>query len=383
MSADRPALLESFHHRFERPAELVAEAPGRVNLIGEHTDYNEGHVLPLAIDRTVAVAGAARDGATIRACSLDFEEEDDFELDRIERREDGGWRNCVRGVAHELREAGHGLRGADLAFSGDVPPGAGLSSSAALEVAVAGALAAVSGLEIEPRELALIAQRAENGFAGVQCGVMDQLAAALGREDAALLIDCRNLEVEAVPLPADGPAIVVVDSGVRRELGDSPYNQRREECAQAAAALGVAALRDLTAGELERRRGELERTLYRRARHVVLEETRVLAAAETLRRGEMEPLGRLLFGSHRSLRDDFEVSCPELDLLVELAAECDGVLGARLTGAGFGGCTVNLVWRDALEAFRRDVVAVYRERTGLAAEMGAVRGHEGLTVTRA
>jgi galactokinase len=385
MSANRAALLEAFRRRFGRPAELVAEAPGRVNLIGEHTDYNEGHVLPLAIDRTVAVAAGRREDGKVRVHSLDFNEEDGFGPEGIERLAGGnppGWRNYVRGVAQELLDAGHDLSGADVAISGDVPVGAGLSSSAALEVAVAGALTAVSGVEMERREVAALCQRAENGFVGVQCGVMDQLAAALGRREAALLIDCRSLEIEAVPVPQEDPAIVIVDSGARRELGESAYNRRREECSLAAAALGVAALRDLTAEELERRREEIDETLYRRARHVVLEETRVAAAVEALGRGEMEPLGRLLFGSQASLRDDFEVSSGELDLLVELAGQCEGVLGARLTGAGFGGCTVNLVRRASLDLFRREVVEAYSERSGLPAEMHAVLGHEGLRVTR-
>ena len=381
MTADREALPAAFRERFGREAALVAEAPGRVNLIGEHTDYNEGHVLPLAIDRTVAVA-AAPGGHRIRAVSLDFDERDEFAPRGVERSSEGGWRDYVRGAAWALAEAGHAVGGADLAVTGDVPLGAGLSSSAALTVAVVGALAAAGELGLGPGEVAEIARRAENGFVGVQCGIMDQLAAVHGRADAALLIDCRSLEVEALPLPA-GVAVVVVDSAVRRSLGESPYNRRRRECAEAAAALGVGALRDVTVDELERRRGELPDVLYRRARHVVTEEARVLAAAEALRQSDIEALGGLLFESHESLRDDFEASCRELDLLVALASGAHGVLGARLTGAGFGGCTVNLVRRESLAAFEREVVAAYRERTGLPAEMHVVRGHAGLRVSDA
>ena len=384
MTTDRAALLASFRRAFGRPADLVAEAPGRVNLIGEHTDYNEGHVLPLAIDRTVAVAAARSEGG-VRALALDCGEEDRFPPDGVAPAAGGGWRDYVRGVAWALGEAGHRLSGLDLALSGDVPAGAGLSSSAALEVALAAAFAAAHGLAIDQRELALLAQRAENGFVGVQCGIMDQLAAVFGREGHALLIDCRSLEIEPLPLALgeSGVAIVVVDSAVRRALGASAYNERRRECAEAAATLGVAALRDVTLETLEARRAELPKTLYRRARHVVTEEARVEAASRALRGGDLEKLGRLLYESHASLRDDFEVSCPETDLLVDLAAGVEGVMGARLTGAGFGGCTVNLVREEALEAFEREVANVYRERTGLPARTHRVRAAGGLRVTDA
>jgi galactokinase len=383
MTADRTALLDAFRRRFGQPARLVAEAPGRVNLIGEHTDYNEGHVLPLAIDRTVAVAAAPQADA-VHAYSLDYDQEDSFSLAEIRPLPEGGWRNYVRGVAWALREAGHGLRGLQLALSGDVPIGAGLSSSAALEVAVAGAFAVGEGPP-DPRDLAILAQRSENDFVGVQCGIMDQFAAVFGQAHHALLIDCRSLDVEPVPLRLDeqGVAVVIVDSAVRRALGDSPYNERRRECAQAAAALGLPALRDVAPDELEARRRELPPELYRRARHVATEEARVTAAVGALRRGDLETLGRLLCESHRSLRDDFQVSCPELDMLVDLAARVEGVLGARLTGAGFGGCTLNLVRRESLDAFRRGVLQAYRERSGLAAEMHLVRASRGLQVTDA
>jgi len=382
MTADRAALLDSFRRTFGRPAQLVAEAPGRVNLIGEHTDYNEGHVLPLAIDRTVAVAAARREGG-VRACALDCGEEDAFPPDGVTPAPGGGWRNYVRGVAWALGEAGYRLRGLDLAFSGDVPAGAGLASSAALEVALAAAFAAVAELSLGRRELALLAQRAENGFVGVQCGIMDQLAAVFGQKGHALLIDCRSLEVEPLPLALERSraAIVIVDSAVRRSLGDSAYNERRRECVEAAAALGVTAIRDVTTEALEARRADLPETLYRRARHVVTEEARVAAAVAALHHGDLDALGRLLYQSHESLRDDFEVSCPETDLLVELATGVDGVLGARLTGAGFGGCTVNLVREEALEAFQRQVVDAYRERTGLPARMHPVSAAGGLRVS--
>lgn len=387
MTADRAAILDAFRRRFGREASVVAEAPGRVNLIGEHTDYNEGHVLPMAIDRTVAVAAAPGEEG-VRALSLDYGEEDAFETASLRqgdlplgRQEASGWRAYVRGVAWALAEAGSPPDGVDLAFGGDVPQGAGLSSSAALEVALAAALAAVSGARIEGGELAALARRAENEFVGLQCGPMDQLAAVFGREGQALLIDCRSLEVEPVPL--GDVEIAVVESGVRRELAETPYNRRREECAEAAAALGVRALRDLSAVALEARREELPEALYRRARHVVTEEIRVAAAEEALRRGELAVVGRLLRGAHESMRDDFEASCPEIDRLVAAAWAAEGVLGGRITGGGFGGCMVNLLRPGSLERFEREVVAPYREETGLPARVHAVRASGGLQVSDA
>lgn len=384
MSVDVGTLLAAFRSRFGRPPSVVSQAPARVNLIGEHTDYNLGHVLPVAIDRTVAAAAAPREDGRVSACALDLGEDDSFELEGVQRLDGGGWRNYVRGIAWALGQAGQRLVGLDVAIAGDVPVGAGLSSSAALEVALAGAFLHAAGADFPPQEIAVLAQRAENDFVGVQCGLMDQVAAVFGRLDHALLIDCRTLAVEPVPLGLDeaGVSIAVVDSGVRRSLADTPYNRRREECFQAARLLGVKALRDADEAILESRRSALPGELYRRARHVVREEERVAAAVGALRGGDPAALGDLLNQSHASLRDDFQVSCPELDLLVELAARTKGVLGSRLTGAGFGGCTVSLVRRRALDAFRRQVVEEYRSRTGLPARMYVCRAVDGLRVNR-
>ena len=378
-------LAGAFESRFGRPPVAVSEAPGRVNLIGEHVDYNEGHVLPIAIDRSIMVAFAPRPDSEVRLYSLDFEQESAFHLERIERDPEAFWSDYVRGVAWALQEAGHRIVGLDAAIEGNVPVGAGLSSSAALEVAALGAFDAASDLRIDRRELALLGQRAENRFVGVACGVMDQMAAALARAGHALLIDCRSLEHEAVPLPLEGLSIVVADSGVRRALLDSQYNLRRQECQQAAELLAAAitdrpvtALRDVTPDDLVRHGGKLPPNLLRRARHVVEEEGRVLGAVQALRRGDVEAFGEALNASHRSLRDDYEVSCPELDLLVDLAQALPGVLGARLTGAGFGGCTVNLVRAGALESFRVLVMAPYRSQTGRDGCMYVCRAADGL-----
>jgi galactokinase len=377
----RASLSEAFRERFGGAPDGVSEAPGRVNLIGEHLDYNEGLVLPCAIDRSVLVAYALRGDATVRAHALDFSETTELALNGcIERDAAQPWSNYVRGCVFVLREAGYSGPGADLAIDGDVPIAAGLSSSAALEVATLGALRAAWGADLDNRQLALLGQRAENEFVGVQCGIMDQLASALGVAEHALLIDCRTLSCEAIPLRFEerGVELVVVDSAVPRRLEQSAYNQRREECAEAARLLGVAALRDASVADLER--VELPGALDRRARHAVAELRRVEESVQALRAGDLETFGLLMNASHASLRDDFEVSCPELDRLVELAQALPGVLGARLTGAGFGGCTVNLVRADAVEEFEARVVGAYRRESGLSATMYRCRAVDGLRV---
>jgi galactokinase len=377
MAVDTSRLRRVFAEVFGRDPAVVAEAPGRVNLIGEHTDYNEGFVLPVAIDRTVAVASAPRDDHRLRVYSLDFGECDEFEASP-QRLAEGGWRNYVRGIAAEI----HGMRegiGADLAIAGDVPVGAGLSSSAAIEVAAAGAIAAAHDLELGPRETALLAQRAENDFVGVQCGIMDQFASALSRSGHALLIDCRSLVAEAVALPTD-LVIVVVNSGVARDLADTPYNKRRQECAEAADILDVDALRDIDEARLPDIESELGEPLGRRVRHVVTENARVHAAVHALRRGDTAELARLLYRSHESLRDDFEASAPELDRLVEIARHVDGVLGARMTGAGWGGCVVALARPDAVPALEQEIATRYRAPDGTPADVWVCRSSDGLRV---
>jgi galactokinase len=381
MAADTRRLRRVFAEKFGREPIVIAEAPGRVNLIGEHTDYNDGFVLPIAIDRTVAVAAAPREDRLLRAYSLDYDEMDEAEY-CASRLPNGGWKNYVRGVAGEIARLHVSIAGVDLAIAGDVPVGAGLSSSAAVEVAVAGAIAAANGIEIEKREIALLAQRAENDFVGVQCGVMDQFAAALSTAGSALLIDCRSYKATPVPM-ADGVAVVVVSSGVARDLADTEYNRRRQECAEAADFLDVDSLRDVAEERLIDIESELEPTLFRRVRHVVTEDGRVLAAADALRRGDTTGLGHLLHRSHESLRDDFEVSTPELDRLVDIALGVDGVFGARLTGAGFGGCVVALVRPDVVGELAERIVSDYRTASGKAAEVWVCKASDGLRVIRA
>ena len=385
------ALVAAFEREFGRPPEGIAEAPGRVNLIGEHVDYNEGLVLPFAIDRTVLVAWARRDDTLVHAYSADYGERSDFGLTDVRRAPAGSWANYVRAVADALQRAGHTLSGIDLALTGDVPQGAGLSSSAAIEVAVAGAFRDAGGITLPMPALARLCQRAENEFVGVQSGIMDQFAATLSKRGHALFIDCRSLAHEAIPLRLEeaGLIVVIANSGVRRDLVSSEYNERRRECqaavAMLAGALGrpeLASLRDVTEADVAAAAAARDDVAVRRARHVVTEIARVRDAATALWRDDFAALRRLMDASHRSLRDDFEVSSPELDLLVGLASAQDYVLGARLTGAGFGGCTVNLVRAEAVATFDRDVIAPYRKRTGLSAETYVVQPSDGLRTWR-
>lgn len=316
---------------------VVASAPGRINLIGEHTDYSGGFVFPCAIDRRVAVAIGVGSGGFYSG---------DFQEARPAAGKDGSWADYPRGVVWSLREAGYALPEVQAAFAGDVPQAAGLSSSAAIEAATAIALDALAGLDLPRTTLALRCQRAENAFVGVNCGIMDQYASLLCRAGAALKIDCRSLESELVPLPLDeaGLSLFVCDTRVKRGLAATAYNERRAACESAAARIGALQLRDATISDLDK----LEGIEQSRARHVITEDVRVEAAVRALRQGDYAQLGRLMYASHNSLRDDFEVSVPELDTFVETAWEL-GALGARLTGAGFGGCAIALVSQDRLE----------------------------------
>ena len=344
-------------------------APGRVNLIGEHTDYNDGFVLPVAIDRDVLVAARPRRDRTVRLYSLNFGARSRFSLDAIERARARSWSNYVRGVALYLQEEGISLRGMDAVVDGNVPIGSGLSSSAALEVASATALLALSEAELDAVRKALLCQRAENRFVGVNCGIMDQYISALGRAGHALVIDCRSLEYELVPLTGGDVRVVVADTTVRRGLAGSEYNVRRRQCEEAVQTLGqllgrdVRALRDVSVAELEAHKEALPEVNRRRAEHVVAENARTLEGVAALRGGDLARFGELMNASHVSLRDLYEVSCVELDTIVEAAWKVPGVLGARMTGAGFGGCAVALVREQAIAEFQASVGAAYRSKT--------------------
>jgi galactokinase len=358
-----PDVVEVFARRFGGPPVWLARAPGRVNLVGEHTDYNEGFVLPMAIDRAAWIAFRPRPDGRVHLFSLQFGEATEFDLGGLSKT-GPAWAQYVKGVAWSLGEDGQALRGFEGVLAGDVPIGAGLSSSAAVELAAARALAASSGLAWEPKAMALRAQRAENSWVGMKCGIMDQLASVAAVAGSALLIDCRSLDTTLVPLPP-AASVVVLDTSTRRALVDSAYNERRAQCEEAARGLGVTALRDVTPEELAGSVVALEATVRRRARHVVSENARTLAAAEAMRSGDAAALGRLLDASHKSLREDFDVSSPALEAMVACAQSDGAAYGARLTGAGFGGCAVALVHRAEAEAFSARVQAAFRERTGL------------------
>ncbi len=362
------AVRKAFSEHYWQPAAQVARAPGRVNLIGEHTDYNDGFVLPVAIERDVLVAFTARTDRQVVLHSLDLNDTADFDLDDIRKDSARLWSNYARGVARELEAAGVRLRGIDALMQGDVPIGAGLSSSAAVEVAMAVAFLAASAVEMDLVQVALIAQRAENRFVGMQCGIMDQFISALGQAGHALFIDTRDLSYRAVPLPGE-VRVVICDTMTRRGLVGSAYNERRQQCEEAVRLLrevlpGVRALRDVTPEDLERYGDRLPPVVRKRAQHVVSENARVLAAVSALEAGQAAEFGRLMDASHASLRDDYEVSSPELNLMVELARAAPGCLGARMTGAGFGGATVNLVHVAEVGAFVEVVSESYRARTG-------------------
>lgn len=360
-------LLEKFRTRFGGPARLF-RAPGRVNLIGEHTDYNDGFVLPAAIGFYCWVAIAPRSDRRLSLYSENFDEVIEANLDELKIQATGKWADYPLGVAWALQQAGCVLRGANIYIHGEVPLGAGLSSSAAVEVSTALALMDVAQCAIPAKKLALLCQQAENEFVGARCGIMDQFVSCHGVEGSAVLLDCRSLDFRVVQLPA-GVHLVICNTMVQHKLGGGEYNARRAECEAAVRQLSAAlpqirALRDVSLVELESNRGLLSETIYKRCRHVITENARAIQAAAALESGHLELLREVMADSHRSLRDDYEVSCRELDIMVELANREAGLFGARMTGGGFGGCTINLVSAAESEEFRRQVGAEYEAATG-------------------
>lgn len=343
-------------------------APGRVNLIGEHTDYNDGFVMPAAIEFSTWVAACGRPDRKLAIHSENFSESREFQLDDANPKPQGHWSDYVRGVAVVLERSGHRLCGANLLIRGEVPIGSGLSSSAAIEVATAFALLAVSGIALDRTEIAKLGQRAENEFVGMRCGIMDQFIACRAQAGHALMLDCRSLDFRRAPLPP-GVRLVIGNTMVHHELAGGEYNRRRADCEAGVRHLArtlphVTALRDVTPADLEQHGRDLPETVYRRCRHVIAENARVEQAATALDQGDLERFGRLMADSHASLRDDYEVSCSELDTMVEIASQIPGVYGSRMTGGGFGGCTINLVREECVDEFRRAVARRYQEATG-------------------
>jgi galactokinase len=367
--SDRIAQIrQAFRERFKGEP-VVARAPGRVNLIGEHTDYNDGYVLPMAINRDVLFAVRPRADRVVDLYSLNFQASAPFNLDRLEPDPEQPWSNYIRGVAQQLQREGLKVTGLEGVVEGNVPIASGLSSSAAMEVAALTAFQALGGWELDGAKAALLCQRAENEFMGVRVGIMDQFISRLGKRGHALFIDCRSLDYETIPLNAEGHVFVVADSQQSRELAGSEYNVRRVQCEQAVNELRaglpeIRALRDVNPQEFLRESWRLDTLIARRARHVVMEDDRVLRAIAALRGERLADFGELMNDSHESLRFDYEVSSKGLDVLVAAARQVDGCLGARLTGAGFGGCTVSLVREDAVSEFQRHVTETYRREIG-------------------
>jgi len=352
-----------------------------VNLIGEHTDYNDGFVMPAALDFSTYVEVSPLEQHRLHIHSENFNEEVEVDLDDQNLAARGHWSDYPIGVAVMLGRAGHRLRGASLRIRGDVPIGSGLSSSAAIEVATACALNANSGLEIDKRELALLCQRAENEFVGAHVGIMDQFVSLFGHAQKALLLDCRSLEFKLLPLP-DNVRLIICNTMVKHELASSAYNERRAQCEEGVRLLSrvypnVRALRDVSIEQLEQHRSELPEVIYRRCRHVVTENARVIEAGAALERHDLKRFGKLMAESHVSLRDDYEVSADELDLMVELAQKIDGVYGARMTGGGFGGSTVNLVQEEKADEFRARIAEEYDRATGLTPEIYVTNAANG------
>lgn len=361
----------------------VFRAPGRVNLIGEHTDYNDGFVMPAAIDFSTWVTIQPREDRIISAFSENFSESVEFDLDDPEPKPVGHWSDYVRGIAVTLEQAGHRLQGASIHIRGEVPIGAGLSSSAAIEVATGYALLENSALRLECVNLAKLCQRAENEFVGVRCGIMDQFISCFGQAERVLMLDCRTLEYKLHPLPKQA-CLIICNTMVKHALAGGEYNVRRAQCEAGVRHFSqnepnVRALRDVGEAALKRSRRDLSEVVFRRCRHVITENLRVLEAARALERGNLELFGELMGESQRSLRDDYEVSCKELDLMVELARRVEGVYGARLTGGGFGGCTINLVKVENAAEFKREVARGYQEATGLLPEIYVCSAAEGVS----
>jgi galactokinase len=374
-------LAEGFAEYFGGAPDLVVRAPGRVNLIGEHTDYNDGFAMPVAIGPETRVALRRRGDREVHVAALNFGEEDAFVASAdLEKAALGGWRNYIRGTMAILAREGVDVGGLDITVIGDIPMGTGLSSSASLEVAVATAVLTLAGRQEDPKQVALWAQAAECDFVGMRCGNLDQLASAGTVEGAALLIDCRSLELRPVEMPSDA-AMMIVQSGVVRGLVDGHYNERRRQCEEAAAILGVPALRDADLAMLEAAAADLDPLVLRRARHVITENDRTLAAAEALAAGNLRAVGALMRNSHASQRDDFEITVPNTDRLAELMSDAIGQLGgARQTGGGFGGAVVGLMRDDRVEAVRKRVLSEYRTPSGELPDVRIERACSGASV---
>lgn len=380
MAGVKEQAIQAFRERYRADPEFVVRAPGRVNLIGEHTDYNDGFVMPLAIERATWLALRRRNDGKVHLYSADFGDAEEVDLSAIEKQPVGpAWGKYLRGVVWAMSQRFPQLEGWEGVSMSDIPIGAGLSSSASFELAIAGAFAAVGDLEWDAKRMAVICHKAEVEWVGVNCGMMDHLASAEGQAGFALKIDCRSLESEPIPLPP-GALVVILDTGKARTLAGSAYNERRAQCEEAARILGTTSLRDASIEMLEAAKGEMEEEIFRRARHVITENERTLKAAAAMRDDDPALLGKWMMESHESLRVDYEVSCKELDAMVDCALAVPGCFGARMTGAGFGGCAVALIAEDSLAEFLAEVEASYLAATGIAPKLYASTATDGVNV---
>jgi len=380
-------VASEFEKLYGRPPRWIAAAPGRVNIIGEHTDYNDGFVLPMAIEYySVMAADRPVDGREVITLRSTLEAEvATIDLTRPVRLAAPKWGNYPRGVVAGFLERGIQPGGLDVLLHSTVPLGSGLSSSAALEVCTATLLESVTGTTLDPVEKALLCQKAEHDFAGVPCGIMDQFISALGREGHLLLLDCRTRTTELVPMNDPSVALLIINTNVKHELSGGEYAERRAQCEEAARNLGVESLRDVTVVQLEAGKSKMSETVYRRARHVIGEIGRTVDAAQCVRQSDWPAVGQLMYASHAALRDDYEVSCEELDVVVEIAeaiGEQGGVYGCRMTGGGFGGCCVALVKASAVDDISKKIAADYKAKTGIAASIFASRPAAGATVVK-
>ena len=381
-----------FQNKYGRPPRWIVAAPGRVNVIGEHTDYNDGFVLPMAIERYAVMAADFPSSqftssfSHISVYDIHFDESATIDITASVTKGLPKWSNYIRGVLAGFQHRGQKIPALDVALISTVPLGGGLSSSAALEVCTATLIEAATGKKIDPIEKALLAQTAEHEFAGVPCGIMDQFISALGREGHLLLLDCRTRKTELVPMNDLSVELLIVNTNVKHELGSGEYAKRRAECEAAAKILGVNSLRDATADQLERAKNKMSEVIYRRARHVIGEIERTVRAAKDIRASNWISAGELMYASHASLRDDYEVSCPELDAVVEIAEEIGvsgGVYGCRMTGGGFGGCAVALVKAGDVDVITKKITADYKTKTGIEATIFSSRPAAGATVIKA
>jgi len=375
------SLLETYKNHYKVEPELLCYAPGRVNLIGDHTDYNDGFVLPAAINLRTDIAASARNDKTVRALAIDCNNETiEFSLNNIQFNQDKMWVNYIGGTLRALMKVFPDINGADLVITGNVPLGAGLSSSASLEIVILRAFAKLNNLPLDGVKAALMGQNAENEFVGCNCGIMDQLISACGKKNNALLLDCRSLEYQYASIP-EGLSLVIVNSNVKRGLVDSEYNTRREQCESVARHFGVKALRDITLEQLRNSKAELDDVSYRRAKHVITESDRTEKAVGALSNNDIALMGLLMRESHNSLRDDFEVTTPEMDYLVDIIAIVLGDKGGvRMTGGGFGGCIVALVPDNLVNNVKNTIDANYETKTGLKASIYICTAEDGAFV---